>query len=61
MSRSVVVTGLGVVTPVGVGVEQSWKALLAGESGFKAVESGPLVRSSYMAHNLYHSLQEEAH
>ncbi len=39
MSRSVVVTGLGVVTPVGVGVEQSWKALLAGESGFKAVES----------------------
>ena len=30
------------------------------ESGFKAVESGPLVRSSYMAHRMYNSFLERA-
>jgi 3-oxoacyl-[acyl-carrier-protein] synthase II len=32
-SRRVVVTGLGLVSPVGVGVEESWAALVAGRSG----------------------------
>jgi 3-oxoacyl-[acyl-carrier-protein] synthase II len=31
--RRVVVTGLGLVSPVGIGVEQSWAALVAGKSG----------------------------
>ena len=31
--RRVVVTGLGLVCPVGVGVEESWQALIAGKSG----------------------------
>ncbi len=31
--RRVVVTGLGLVSPVGVGVEESWSALVAGKSG----------------------------
>ncbi len=33
---------------------------MALELGFKDVESGPLVRSSYMAHRMYNSLQERA-
>jgi len=31
--RRVVVTGLGLISPVGVGVEESWAALCAGKSG----------------------------
>jgi len=31
--RRVVITGLGAVSPVGIGVEETWKALVAGRSG----------------------------
>ncbi|MDR6951884.1 3-oxoacyl-[acyl-carrier-protein] synthase II [Ancylobacter sp. 3268] len=37
--RRVVVTGLGMVTPLGCGVETSWKNILAGKSGARAVET----------------------
>jgi 3-oxoacyl-[acyl-carrier-protein] synthase II len=32
-ARRIVVTGLGLVTPLGTGVEKTWKAICAGESG----------------------------
>jgi 3-oxoacyl-[acyl-carrier-protein] synthase II len=35
--RQVVVTGLGLVTPLACGVEESWAALLAGKSGARAI------------------------
>ena len=36
-ARRVVVTGVGMVTPVGIGREESWSALLAGENGIGPV------------------------
>lgn len=36
--RRVVVTGMGMVTPVGLNVEQTWKQILAGKSGVGMVE-----------------------
>ena len=38
-SRRVVVTGLGMVTPVGTGVQENWEAICAGKSGI-----GPITR-----------------
>ena len=37
--RRVVVTGVGLISPVGIGTEPTWRALLAGESGV-----GPITR-----------------
>ena len=33
MKRRVVITGLGAITPLGIGVEKSWQALCQGKSG----------------------------
>src|SRR5947208_14257271 len=37
--RRVVVTGMGLVTPLGIGLERNWNSLTAGESGVRAIRS----------------------
>ncbi len=39
MARRVVITGLGMVTPLGIGVEENWEAVSSGKSGI-----GPITR-----------------
>ncbi|MDE3119413.1 MAG: beta-ketoacyl-ACP synthase II [Nitrospirota bacterium] len=48
MNTRVVVTGLGVVSPIGIGVPTFWKAALAGRSGIAAVKAfGDLPLDAY--------------
>jgi 3-oxoacyl-[acyl-carrier-protein] synthase II len=37
--RRVVVTGMGIASPLGIGVEHVWRRLIAGESGITAIQS----------------------
>ena len=46
MNRRVVLTGVGLVTPLGIGVEETWQALCAGKSGV-----GEITRFDVTPHN----------
>lgn len=39
MSRRVVVTGMGAVTPIGIGVKEFWDGIRAGKKGFAPITS----------------------
>lgn len=48
MSARVVVTGLGVVSPIGIGVSEFWKSALSGRSGITTIKSfEPFPMESY--------------
>jgi 3-oxoacyl-[acyl-carrier-protein] synthase II len=40
-----VVTGLGLVTPLGIGVQKNWDALVAGRSGIRSIDRFPNIEA----------------
>ena len=43
--RRVVVTGVGIVSPLGIGAKTSWEALLTGQSGLRALTDESIAGS----------------
>ena len=43
MTRRVVVTGMGIVSPLGLGVDHNWNLLIAGKSGIRKIEEFDLT------------------
>ena len=37
MSRRVIISGIGLITPIGLSVSENWAALMAGRSGITAI------------------------
>ena len=37
MKRRVVVTGIGIISPLGIGIEKNWKGIIEGRSGIRRI------------------------
>lgn len=59
MNRRIVITGIGVVTPIGIGCEQFWTNLLEGRSGISPVNS--FDTSAYSVHRGAEVKEFDAH
>ncbi|KAF5726484.1 3-oxoacyl- acyl-carrier-protein synthase mitochondrial isoform X1 [Tripterygium wilfordii] len=57
-SRRVVVTGLGMVTPLGCGVETTWKSLIEGECGIRAITTEDLKMNSFDRETQLHTFDQ---
>ncbi|KAK2979017.1 hypothetical protein RJ640_013651 [Escallonia rubra] len=56
--RRVVVTGLGLVTPLGCGVETTWKRLIGGECGVRAVTIEDLKMNAFDRDTQTHAFEQ---
>ncbi|KAF4352072.1 3-oxoacyl-[acyl-carrier-protein] synthase, mitochondrial [Cannabis sativa] len=57
-SRRVVVTGLGMVTPLGCGVETTWNRLVKGECGVRALSMDDLKMNSFDTETKVHAYEQ---
>ncbi|KAF3443369.1 hypothetical protein FNV43_RR13051 [Rhamnella rubrinervis] len=57
-SRRVVVTGLGMVTPLGCGVDTIWKRLIQGDCGIRALSPQDLRMNSFDRETQLHSYEQ---
>jgi 3-oxoacyl-[acyl-carrier-protein] synthase II len=46
LMKRVVVTGMGMVSPLGNDLGTSWKSLLAGKSGITSYENDPVLKNT---------------
>ena len=60
-SRRVVVTGLGLVTPLATGVKASWKKLINSESGIISLKSSQQPSSKLNKNNSINLPQKQCH
>ncbi|KAF8008183.1 hypothetical protein BT93_K1996 [Corymbia citriodora subsp. variegata] len=56
--RRVVVTGLGMVTPLGCGVETTWKRLIEGECGIRAITPEDLKMDNFDGETRLHTFEQ---
>ncbi|KAK6136221.1 hypothetical protein DH2020_030053 [Rehmannia glutinosa] len=56
--RRVVVTGLGMVTPLGCGVEVTWKRLIEGECGIRAITIEDLKMNGFDRETQLHTFDQ---
>lgn len=57
-NRRVVITGMGIVSPLGCGVENAWKSLLAGKSGVVKLDSSEYEKLPCRIGNNFSHLRE---
>ncbi|KAI6672739.1 hypothetical protein NL676_000645 [Syzygium grande] len=56
--RRVVVTGLGMVTPLGCGVETTWKRLIEGKCGVRAITPDDLKMDNFDRETRMHTFEQ---
>ncbi|XP_058107335.1 3-oxoacyl-[acyl-carrier-protein] synthase, mitochondrial isoform X4 [Magnolia sinica] len=58
LQRRVVVTGLGMVTPLGCGVETTWRRLIDGRCGIRALTPGDLKMEGFDKETTLHTFEQ---
>ena len=51
MSNKIVITGMGAVTPIGIGVDNYWNSLISGVCGIEAVSYTHLADLTFLNFN----------
>ena len=61
MSRRVVITGMGAVTPLGTGVEKFWEGIKANKIGFSYIDAFDTERTGVKIAGIVRDFDETAY